>query len=423
MKRILIALLKPATTLEGPLYDRDGALLLREGNVLTAEMIEALNHSDMKYVYMGEWDADFVARSETAAPIVEYRERAESMSSQLEFALVKSLSNHELNVEPKTPAFERMVNNDLCTERTEVTFEQCRNVCTKGEALTQDVVEGLIDPSDVSEAARDVVTDLVDLFATDRSLLTTLTNLKGSDDYLYRHTLNTSILSINIASALQYNRDQILEIGMAALLQDLGMALVPPMLVSKPRALTPEEFAAIEKHVVHTLFAMNEMPNLPYSARVVAYQCHERCDGSGYPQRRSKPLIHRYAQIVGVADVYDSLTSDRPWRRAHHPYEAMEFLIRQANQGKFDAEIVRGLLRYLSLYPLGTMVKLSTGEIAKVVHANIDDFDRPIVSLLANGEDTESDTAHILDLKQADSVKILSFVNGTDTSRPFRGFR
>ena len=120
--------------------------------------------------------------------------------------------------------------------------------------------------------------------------------------------------------------------GMAALLQDIGIAMVPEEILNAERKLTDVEFLEIQKHSINVLYTLEKMRGLPYIVKMIAYQAHERPDASGYPRRHHDRAIHKFSHIIAVADVYDAMTSDRPWRKAFHPYRALEHLIREAGK-------------------------------------------------------------------------------------------
>jgi hypothetical protein len=116
--------------------------------------------------------------------------------------------------------------------------------------------------------------------------------------------------------------------------------------------------------------------------QLVAYQVHERPDGSGYPRGREKKCIHLFARILHVADAYLAMTAQRPFRLPLMPYAAMECLLRQAEKNRVDPDVMRSLLRVLSLFPIGSYVRLSDGSLAEVIRANPHSFSRPLVALV-----------------------------------------
>jgi len=389
------------------MYDRNRKLLLAQGNTLTREMIVSLLHAGTEYVYLGEWNADDVRRYESATPISDYREMAERMAETLQTEVDARLGGvGEREVPPAGEPLEASVDDSVQTERGDERIQEWHETYERGVDLAREVIRGEIEDGRVAERATGVVVKLVDAFVADKSFLANLVNLKSRDDYLYQHSLNVAVLAINVATALQYGKKQIEEIGVAALLQDMGMAMVPEDLVKAPRKLTPVEFLDIQKHAILPLYVIEKMKGLPRAVGFVAYQNHERTNGSGYPRRRERCWIHKYARMVSVADVYDALTSDRPWRKAYHPYRAMEHLIRLAREGYFEAENVRALLHCLSLYPLGSLVRLSSGEIAKVVHSNGHAIDRPVVQILLDSEGAAHSSPRTADLLQEEDLRV-----------------
>lgn len=422
MRQIQISSLTAGQILDGSLYSPGGKLLLGQGRELTADMLAALENHGMTHGLVGEWDGEAFTPDASSIPMRAYREEAERLGDLLEFAMVQSLAATQLNLEPTGSAFEESVSQSIQEKRPQTQLHEWESICSDGENLVEAVMEGDINVEDVGEAVEATVHRLMEAFRTDQSLLAAMTNMKGKNVYLYRHALNVAVLSISIGSAMGYSSEQIFDVALCALTADIGMTMVSEKLINKPRRLSPAELVDVQRHTIHSLYALQRMPGLPISCSFVAYQCHERADGSGYPQRRPKFLIHRYAQIVSVADVYDALTSHRPWRRALHPYRAMEFLIRQTNMGKFDSAVVRGLLRYLSLYPIGTVVNLSTGDIARVIHSNPDAYDRPVVSILSNGGDSRNGDKTTLNLLDHDDIRVTSFAKGSFNRTPLMGF-
>jgi HD-GYP domain-containing protein (c-di-GMP phosphodiesterase class II) len=383
MERIAIKALIPGRPLSGPLYDNRGRLLLAEGNAFTPEMLIVLMNSGTKFAYVGDWDPGTVESLQAANSVQHYRREAAAVMEALAAEIDQQVDSLDsLNVLPMGKPFSVSIDDSIQTQRTDVRIREWQHVCHEGVSFVENLIQGNIANEVAADSAVSLVAKIVDVFSKDRSLLISLTNLRLTSEYTYQHAFSCSVLAINIATAMGYNVDQVREVGIAALFQDLGMAMVPQDLLRATRKLDPVEFIDIQKHTMLGLYVLEKIRGLPASARLAMYQHHERADGSGYTQRRERLWIHKYAQIAAVADVYDALTSDRPWRKAFAPYLAMESVIKQANKGRFNGEIVRGLLRYLSLFPVGSFVQLTNGEICKVVHTNGDAIDKPVVCAL-----------------------------------------
>ncbi len=411
MERVAVKALIPGKVLDGPLFDRRGRLLLAARNVLTRDMISSLLNSGTRFAYVGEWDPDEVEEMESARAVMDYRHEAVSVMDALSAELdsrVESLDS--LNVLPVGKPFASSIDDSVQYRRPSTRLREWRAICHEGVSFVENLVRGEVESDATADAAVALVARIVEIFAKDRSLLTNLTNLRLASEYHHQHAFNTAVLAINIATAMGYNVEQVQEVGIAALFQDLGMAMVPQELVRAPRRLDSVEFIDIQKHTMLGLYVLEQIKSLPATVRLAMYQHHERADGSGYTQRRERLWIHKFAQISAVADVYDALTSTRPWRKACAPYLAMESVIKQANRGLFNSEIVRGLLRYLSLFPVGSFVRLTTGEIGKVVHTNGDAFDRPVVSVLVNPQGQCRSAPEMRNLIEEEDLRVESFV-------------
>ena len=410
MERVEIHTLVPGRGLGAPLYDCNQKLLLAEHNELTIDMLESLLRSGVVHAYLGKWDPEEVARMENAKPLSAFKKAAEHRSQILAEQMEKCMQTVCMDVTSQNAPMSERIDDSVQKKRTSERFKEWEDARAHGMKLVKDIVTGMINEIRVAGLAEETVDKLIDTFESDRSLLNNLNNSKDESSYLYVHSINVAVLSINIATAMGFDRDQIREIGMGALLQDVSMTMVPDEILNANRKLTQIEFLEIQKHTYNILYSMEKMAGLPFTTQMVAYQAHERLDGTGYPRRRNKRAIHKFAQITSVADVYDAMTSDRPWRKAHHPYRVMEYLIREAGKKKYDPDIVRGLLKYLSLFPIGCIVKLTSGETAKVVHSNKDSFDKPVVCVLFDSDGRPSNFTQLVDLSQEEKLRVESVI-------------
>jgi HD-GYP domain-containing protein (c-di-GMP phosphodiesterase class II) len=224
---------------------------------------------------------------------------------------------------------------------------------------------------------------LLRVLASDRDILLNLSGVKSEgDDYIYNHMLNCCILAQTIAVAAGYNKEQVITIGIGALLHDTGMLLVSKDIRNKKAKLSPDEFTEIQKHPVLGVHVVDKIRHIPEQVMFMLYQSHERENGSGYPRKSGGPLIHRYAKIIQIADVFEALTSPRQHRSAFTPFESMETLIRMTERGLLSSPLVKALLAYTSLFPVGCVVELSDHRLARVVHAHDSHFHRPVVSVI-----------------------------------------
>ncbi len=256
----------------------------------------------------------------------------------------------------------------------------------------------------------EIVGRFAELIRMDPSLALMVLELKSSEgEYLYNHGLNVALLSMTVASQLGFAEGAVTSAGLGALFQDLGMLKVPEKIRLAPRQLTDMEIVEIQHHPIYTMDVMEKVRSLDDITRLICYQSHERCDRSGYPRRRHGMFIHPLARVIAVADTYAAVTCSRPHRAGTIPYEAIVILLHEVKSGRLDRGAVRAFLDCLSLFPVGSYVKLSTGQVARVVRGNGSLHTRPIVIPL-NTDGSETDT--LLDLAKVDSVKIVAALEG-----------
>lgn len=230
---------------------------------------------------------------------------------------------------------------------------------------------------------RNIVGETTSRIFEDADLASNLLNTSPSADFLKDHAYKSSLLSVEIASASGLTKQEALHLGLSALLQDMGMATLDEETVNKRSPLTPTEIAAIRSHPNRTVDELlRSGTGLPTRVIDTVLTSHERPNGTGYPQGLSGQAVDSSTRILSAANVYVALTSRRPYRPAWGTYDAVFFMIQAANQGNLDKNVVRTLLSVLSLFPVGTLVEMSTGEIARVVSTNEHAYTRPVVSIL-----------------------------------------
>jgi hypothetical protein len=194
--------------------------------------------------------------------------------------------------------------------------------------------------------------------------------------------LKTALFSMALGAEMGWSEEDVRDVGLITMVQDWGMELVDPRIREAPRALNRHETFELMKHPIYSVDLLARLTAPPKMTTVVAYQVHERVDGSGYPRGREDRMIHPFAKTIQVADAYVAMTSTRPWREAMMPYAALECLLRQAKLRQVDGRVVRALLQLISLFPIGSFVSLSDGSVAQIMRRNGDDYTRPLVKRL-----------------------------------------
>ena len=200
-------------------------------------------------------------------------------------------------------------------------------------------------------------------------------------DRLREHAVRTAHLALAVGTVLGLRREELESLAMGCLVHDAGMTRIDVALWDSPRRLSAVEFLEVTKHPARTFDLLRNVPEAPVAARMVAYQLHERWDGGGYPRRRGGRQIHRLARVAGLADAYCGLTADRPHRPALAPHDAVKRLAAAAVRGAFDPDAVRAFLETVSVFPLGSTVRLSDGRSGRVIEARRHRPAEPLVEL------------------------------------------
>lgn len=195
-----------------------------------------------------------------------------------------------------------------------------------------------------------------------------LTRIKHEDRYTAEHCINVSLLAMGLANALGRSPKEVAEVGIAGLLHDLGKIDIDHEVLNKPGNLTPEEYEHMKQHSRLGYDRLRREPDI--SARVLEaiLSHHERPDGHGYPRGLYGDQIDENASIVGLVDAYDAITSNRVYQQARSHHEAMSILWRMRGT-QFDKNLVEAFIQFLGWVTPGTLVQLSTGDLAVVVQA------------------------------------------------------
>lgn len=265
--------------------------------------------------------------------------------------------------------------------------------------LAQDIekVYHFSSPHEIAMAATDVTKDLYIAIESNNAVAINLNDLRISDEYTYKHSIDVAVLSMMIAKQMNYSTREIYEIGEAGLLHDIGKTRIPPEILNKPARLTDEEFKIMKQHSYFSYAMVENNHEIPRSVARAMMQHHEKLNGSGYPLGLKKNEIHPYAKILAVADIYDALVTERPYKKAKTPREAIEMMYGMISE--LDENVLKAFLQALVPYPVDSTLLLSNGELARVVRRTPGYPLRPVVVGLTSGNVynlTEIDRANIV---------------------------
>ncbi len=227
----------------------------------------------------------------------------------------------------------------------------------------------------------EVAEDIVDNVLSNKHVLLSLVDIKSMDNYTYSHCVNVAVISVILGISLNLPKKKLTYLCIGALIHDIGKSFIPKEVLQKPGRLTPEEFEIIKYHSRYGYDFIKKFFDLSSHIKLIVLQHHERFDGLGYPNNLRGDKISYLARIVSIADVYDALTSDRPYKRAMCPSDALEYLMSNAGT-LFDYDMINIFCRIVIPFPQGTIVSLSNGDIG-IVEKTLPNFPlRPIVKIV-----------------------------------------
>jgi putative nucleotidyltransferase with HDIG domain len=231
--------------------------------------------------------------------------------------------------------------------------------------------------------ARQIIDSLANIVTQDRTSLMALTALKKYDNYTFTHMVNVAALSMAQARALNLEGPLLREFGFAALMHDIGKVNTPLEVLNKPGKLDKDEFGQMKQHVVDGAHILRRTPEMPALAAIVAFEHHLKQDLSGYPENIGSRKLNLCTMIVSIADVFDALRSNRPYREGLASARIRSIMNEQGNPA-FNQVLLRRFVNLIGLFPIGTLVRLSTEEVGVVTAEHPEDPFRPQVKILFN---------------------------------------
>lgn len=234
-------------------------------------------------------------------------------------------------------------------------------------------------------SVKKVVNHTVDGILRNPDAHVSLTQLKDWDRYTAQHSINVCILALAMGRHIGLQRQELEMLGTGALLHDVGKLRTPLEVLNKPGKLTEEEFKLMKAHPVHGRELLEHRYGLPHLVADMAYSHHERAAGGGYPRGLSGDQLTVWSKIVAIVDVYDAITSDRCYHKGMSPTEALTKMYGW-RLTDFDPELLEQFIQCLGIYPVGTLVELTSGEVGIVISVNPTLRLRPQVSLILDAQ-------------------------------------
>lgn len=392
------------------IFDERQTKLLGAGMEITEHLLETLSRRNVASVIVGEQD---LARVMAYKPQGKARTTAADrpgMQVDPESDVCRQLDHIDINAARVDPAlnpfsdrirprrhelYDRDCLNFLADQRERhvAHVNEVSDACAAGDSSGIGMIHKVLQSS-LEESTEDF-----DAFAC-------LGGNPFAKPYPTRHSVHTSMVATSIGTVLGLDEKQLLDLGIGCLIHDIGMLTIDRMTLQARKVLDAVEFSEIIKHPFKTFDLIEaHIDQVPTAARMVAYQMHERADGSGYPRGRTLEQTHPLARIAAVADAYTALVAVRPHRHGMLPYYAMEKLIKDVAAGLYDPVAVRGLLQALGLFPIGSYVELKNGLVGRVIRASTGDYSRPTLEVWKLG--SVRGKPAVVDLSREPSLGVL----------------
>lgn len=232
-----------------------------------------------------------------------------------------------------------------------------------------------------TDEARRTIDSMIDSVARDARAALWLTSLKDANRYTSQHSVHVCVMTLAFGMYLGIERSMLERIALGALLHDIGKIHIPQHILDKPGALTLEEFERVKRHPIDGFEAVSASGGVPPEALQIIRLHHERRSGTGYPDGLAGDRVPRHVLIVGLADTYDAMTSDRPYRAGMEPDRALQ-AINNEMASEFGSDLVQSFLRCMGVFPEGSLVQLDNGAIGIVLSSHPDTRLRPVVMLV-----------------------------------------
>ena len=259
-------------------------------------------------------------------------------------------------------------------------ISKAKQIFSQSKQVQKKVIEDIINDSEIDVGPiKDVTNDSIEAIFKNPDALACILNIRHKDEYLLEHSVSVSILLAIFAKHLEIKRPIIEEICIGAFLHDVGKIKIPDNILNKPSRLSDDEFTIMKSHANHSIDIISNAEGISDLSLEVAALHHEKLNGSGYPYGLTASEISQYGRMITICDIFDALTADRVYKEGYCHVKAFNILRKLAEQGELDTTLVDQFIRCMGVYPVGSLVELSSHRLAIVEQRNFNDPIRPKV--------------------------------------------
>jgi putative nucleotidyltransferase with HDIG domain len=253
------------------------------------------------------------------------------------------------------------------------------------------------------------VEELIEYIIEEGDVSKSLYDVKTHDNYTFLHCIDTGIMSAFLGLSMKLKENKLKELGIGAILHDIGKTNIDSKIINKNGILSEEEYVEMKKHPIYGVEILKKIVYIPETSIEAVEQHHERVDGNGYPYGLKGNSICKFAKIVSICDMYDAVSNDRSYRKKFSPNDAYELVLASSGSA-FDENIVKKFKEVFSVYPLGCCIRLSNGVEGYVIRQNTNFPDRPIIRVLYDKDTHRPISFYEIDLLQNPSVTITAII-------------
>lgn len=389
-KQVPLSTLKPGVVLKAPIVDPvDSRIkLLADGIAITDQFIERLSERGIDSIMLSQGDIAVLEAFTPQGRRIKVPPPPEYVTSRAKNDYTEAIDTHivdQPSIDFKADGQPMADGIDVpadCDYADGLPVQWAQDSAERIEAVSECLEDSLGGGQPDVGPLRKVIQELVRCLGEDRDALVCMACAPYESDYPSRHGVHLATVAMAIGTELDLDEASLVELGVGCLIHDVGMRAVGLGMFDTGRPLGPGQLKRLADHPVKAIEIAGECGDqLSELARYVVYQIHERGDGTGYPRGYTAGQIHPLAKIAGVADAFVGMLTPRKHRLAIQGYYAIVNLLDQMKSRKFDARVIRGLIKSSSLYPLGSMVSLSNDHVGRVIRSGGDEFVLPTIQM------------------------------------------